>query len=138
MMESSHAVPEGTWAQVHGQSCPGEASSPSCHKKYPNPVCLKEDHIHCVVCAAVHWMVPKPTLAHESRVSAQCLSKAVSSVQVLNIRKPPNAVPGGLLFITDPWVNSNHTLSPFCSSAMAKVDTVLCLCPSVAETGIRW
>lgn len=69
---------------------------------------------------------PWPGLqAKESWESPQRLVGAASGVQVLNTRNPPNVVPGGFLFLTDPWVNSNHTLSPFCSSAMAKVVAVL-------------
>lgn len=72
-----------------------------------------------------HWLVPRPGAAGESEMCSPGRPVwAMPRVQVLNIRKPPNAAPDGLL-VRDPWVSSNHTLSPLCSSAIAKVVTVL-------------
>lgn len=81
---------------------------------------------------------PSQSPGKESRASPGT-RLAVPGAQVLNSRKPPNAVPGALLFRTDPWVNSTHTLSPFCSSAIAKAVAVPPPpCSSAVLMGVRW
>lgn len=125
------------------RACPGRSIPVFLIKKQPDPVHLESSHRYHVVfgegfqgkARPTDWSPDQPwpeSQAKESWTSPQCLIRAVLGTQVLNNRKPPNAVPGGLLFIIDPWVSSNHTLSPFCSSAIAKVVAGLPpLCSSV-------
>lgn len=148
LLEPKSCSSEGTRAEVH--TSPERRSRPERSipvliiKKYPNSASRGRPALcrRFLGKSQSNLMVSRPTLARASRRAGQVhnvWSELGPSIQVLNIRKPPNAVPGGLLFSTDPWVNSNHTLSPFCSSAIAKVVAVLpLLCSSVAQTGVRW
>lgn len=114
-------------------------------KKYPHPVHLEGGPLSLQVSREylkqLGWFPDQPWSEPQTHRAGQVHNvwSSVSRVQVLNTRNPPNAVPDGLLFITDPWVNSNHTLSSFCSSAIAKAVAVLPpLCSSVVLTGVRW
>ena len=145
----SHAASEGLPSQVHftlpwTRSCP-ERSIPvlPIAKKQPNPVCQEGGHTYHTVFAEgfqLDGLQTNPGLSPWPRRAGRVHDVwSAPGAQVLNIRKPPNAVPGGLLFITDPCVSSNHTLSPLCSSAMAKEEAMLPhLRSSVVWTGVRW
>lgn len=132
-LESSHAASDG--------SPPGPASRPA--RDSPGSSIQREAIVFAGFQGRARptWMVSRPPGQSPGQGELGTSRRRVgcARAQVLNSRKPPKAVPGGLVCRTEPWVTSTHTRSPFCSSAMAKaVAAPPPRCSSAAPMGVRW